>query len=243
MIVRMSSQNKILKYSLTFILIVAFGFGAIYFLIILPSQMVFKASEQIVNGFSEAFNLTPRITTENTVIFEEQAAILEVALYSQRLVHDFEYTNTWMGSTKQLHLRGVFLAKYGFNLKNQKFSLDIAKSDSSSESEYNLNFLMPDPILLSFEMENYRIIEDRDGWWNKINKTEREIAVNRLRGAAMEEALSANYKDNVKNSLESQFKIMISELPLEIRIGHINFIWQDTNLENLSIDRDEINQN
>jgi hypothetical protein len=202
--------------------------------------MLFNASEQIVNGFSEVFNLSPRITTENTIIIEEQAAILEVALYSQRMVHDFEYTNTWMGSTKRLHLRGVFLAKYGFNLKNQNFSLDIAEDDSSSDSEYMLTFKLSDPILLSFEMENYRIIEDKDGWWNKINKTEREIAVNRLRGDAREEALSMDYQNNVKNSLESQFKILIAELPLEIRIGNISFIWQDTNLNNLSIDRDEI---
>ncbi|MBN1408998.1 MAG: DUF4230 domain-containing protein [Calditrichaceae bacterium] len=236
------SVKKFLRFGLVFIVIFIFAIGAVYYLIILPSQLVFRASEQIVNGFAEAFNFYPRVTTENTVIFEEQAAILEVAVYSQRLVHDFAYSNTWMGSTKRLHLRGVFLAKFGFNLKTQNFSIDIAKSDSS-DSAYNLTFMMPKPILLSFEMENYRIIEDKDGWWNKINKTEREIAVNRLRGAAMEEALSVNYRNNVKNSLETQFKIMIAELPIEIRVEHINFIWQDTNPEKINIKDKEVRLN
>ena len=240
MAIRMISGKRLIVYSLVFILVLVFGVGAVYFLIILPSQMVFKASEQLVNGFAEAFNIYPRVTNENTIIIEEQTAILEVALYSQRFVHDFEYTNTWMGSRKRLHLRGVFLAKYGFNLKNQDFSIDIAKDDSSFGSEYKLTFILPDPILLSFEMENYRIIEDQDGWWNKINKTEREIAVNRLRGDAIEAAQSVDNQNNVKNSVESQFKIMIAELPLEIRIADIIFIWKDRHINNLSIDRDEI---
>ena len=121
----------------------------------------------------------------------------------------------------------MYLAKYGFNLKNQDFSINIAEDDSLSGSQYNLTFTIPDPILLSFEMENYRIIQDKDGWWNKINKTEREIAVNRLRGAAREEALSTDYQNKVKDSIKSQLKMMIMELPLEIKIKQINFVWQD----------------
>ncbi len=223
----MASGKKLIFYSIFFVLIVLFSIGAFYYLIILPSRILINASETIVNGFADTFNFSPRITTENTVIIEEQAAILEVAVYSQRLVHDYEYTNTWLGSTKELHLRGIYLAKYGFNLKNQDFSINISEDDSTSGSSYILTFVIPEPILLSFEMENYRIIQDKDGWWNKIDKTEREIAVNLLRGAAKEKALSLNYRNKVKESIESQLKIMMAEIPLQIRIRQINFVWKD----------------
>ena len=236
----MKINKKLIFYLFFAIVFFVFSIGAFYYLVILPSRILIDASETIVKGFAETFNFTPRITTENTVIIEEQAAILEVAVYSQRLVHDSEYTNTWLGSTKELHLRGIYLAKYGFNLKNQDFSINISKDDSMSGSSYILSFVMPEPILLSFEMENYRIIQDKDGWWNKINKTEREIAVNLLRGTAKEKALSQDYRNKVKESIESQLKIMMAELQLEIQIEQINFIWQDNGVQDIQVQDERI---
>lgn len=240
MALKMASGKKLILYLIIFMLTLLTGLGAFYYLIIVPSQVLIDAGEKIVESISETFNFSPRVTNKNTVIFEEQAAILEVAIYSQRLVHDFEHSSTWMGSTKELHLRGVYLAKYGFNLKRQVFSINLAKDDSVSDPHYHITFNMPEPILLSFEIENYRIIQDQDGWWNKFTKTEREIAVNRLQGAAREKALSIDYRNKVRESIELQFRIMMIKLPLEIPIGTIDFVWQDKNFENIHIQDNEV---
>lgn len=233
-------MKKILYLSII-IVFLSLSSGIFYYWIIKPSRVLLNASEKIAEGVADAFNFSPKISIKNSVVIEENAAILEVALLSQRITYDYEYTNTWMASTKELHLRGVYLAKYGFDLKNQDFSINIAENDSLSDSGYNLTFAIPEPLLLSFETETYRIIQDRDGWWNKFNKTEREIAVNTLRGAAKEKALSLDYQNKVKESIESQLKIMIAELPLNIQISQINFIWQDTNFNEADRQRIKLN--
>lgn len=223
----MASGKKLIYFSVIFLLLILLSTGIIYYWVILPSRVIFNAGEKIVNGISDAFDFSPRITTENTVIFEEQAAIFEVAVYSQRLVYDYEYSNTWMGSTKELHLRGIYLAKYGFNLKEQKFTVDISKQVSDSGSGYDLTFQIPEPVLLSFETDNYRVILDKDGWWNRFDKNDREQAVNTMREAARIKAVSLDYRNKVKESIESQIKIMIAGLPLEIPLGKVSFQWQN----------------
>ena len=232
-------MKKILYLSIILVFLIL-GAGIFYYWIVLPSKLVLDASEKIAEGVADAFNFSPKISIKNSVVFEENAAILEVALFSQRIIYDYEYNNTWMGSTKELHLRGVYLAKYGFNLKKQNFSININEDNSNFDSVYNLIFVIPEPVLLSFETDNYRIIRDRDGWWNKIDENERETAVNSVREAARKKALSLDYRNKVKDSIESQLKMMIEELPLDIQIGQINIIWQDKSLDEMHLQDDTL---
>lgn len=235
----MKIKTKLVIYFTTVIFLGVFSAGVFYYLVVKPSQIVLDAGEKIANGVADAFNFTPQVSVKNTVIFEEHAAILEVAVLSQRIVHDYEYSNTWIGSTKELHLRGVYLAKYGFDLKKQDFMIHISEDDSSTDQTYNLTFNIPDPLLLSFETENYRVIEDRDGWWNQFDEIERETAVNTMRNEARRKALSMGYRNKVRDSLESQLKLMVETLPLDIQIGAIQFLWQGLNM-NLTIEHDSL---
>ncbi len=240
----MKFKTKIVLYLTAVLFAAALGGGLFYYWIVKPTEIVLDAGEKIANGIADAFNFTPQVSVRNTIIFEEQAAILEVAVLSQRIVHDYEYRDTWMGSTKELHLRGVYMAKYGFDLKNQNFIIHIAENDSSIDDTYKLIFRIPDPILLSFETEDYMVLLDKDGWWNYFNENEREKAVNIMRNEARSRALSLKFKNRVKTSLETQFKLLVDSLPLEIRIAHIEFMWQnidtDFKLQNDSLMIDEI---
>ena len=227
----MKIKTKTILYVSVFLILVLFATVIFYYWFVMPSRLVRDAGEKIANGLSDAFNFSPRISIKNTVVFEEDAAILEVAVYSQRVVYDYDYCNTWMGSTKKLYLRGIYIAKYGFNFKEQHFSIHINEDDTQPEPVYNLIFAIPEPVLLSFETDNYRVIRDKAGWWNKFEETERENAINTMRELARIRAESIDYRNKVKNSFESQLKIMIEELPLDIQIGQMSFNWQHDNLK------------
>jgi hypothetical protein len=223
----MKIKTKVVLYLTAVVFLAAFGTGLFYYWIVKPSQLVLDAGEKIAEGVAAAFDFTPRVTTKNTIIYEEKAAILEVAVYSQRIIYDYEYTNTWLGSTKELMLKGVYLAKYGFNLKKQNFTINITEDKSAPQGGYNLTFNMPQPILLSLETETYRVIRDRDGWWNKIKEEDREDAVNFMLKGAKEKALTDDYRDRVKSALEEQLQLITAGLQLEIRINQITFNWKE----------------
>ncbi|MBN2425695.1 MAG: DUF4230 domain-containing protein [Calditrichaceae bacterium] len=229
----MKFKTKAVLYLTVVLFAAAFGTGIFYYFIVKPSEVVVNAGKKIADGVAAAFDFSPRISIKNTVVYEEKAAILEVAVYSQRVIYDYEYSDTWLGSTKEMHLRGFYLAKYGFNLKKQDFSINISESDNNGGKFYQLTFMIPEPLLLTFETENYRVIRDREGWWNSFKEQDRENAVNSMREAARRKAISLEYRDQVKNALESQLKTMIKELSLDIEFNQINFVWQSIELEGL----------
>ncbi|MEJ2055188.1 MAG: hypothetical protein P8X42_14830, partial [Calditrichaceae bacterium] len=51
-------------------------------------------------------------------------------------------------------------------------------------------------------------------------------AVNTMREAARIKALSVDYRKKVKDSIESQIKVMMSDIDLNIHIGRITFEWE-----------------
>jgi len=223
----MKFRNKLKIYVILTIIAVVFGGGIFYYWIVNPSKMVIRAGERIAQNMAAAFDFAPRITVDNTVIFEEPAAIIEVAFFSRRLVHDFRYRNTWLGSTKELNFRGVYLAKYGFNIREQNFMLNISEADSAVSGIYDLTFVLPEPVLLSFETEDFKILRDEDGWWNSVTAAEREKAVNDMRNSARSKALSAENTEQAKKAIKAEMVKLIRDMPLEIRIGQIEFQWRE----------------
>ncbi len=223
----MKFRNKLKLYIILAIITVVFGGGIFYYWIVNPSKMVIRAGEQIAQGMAAALDFAPHITVDNTVIFEEPASIIEVAFFSRRLVHDFRYRNTWLGSTKELNFRGVYLAKYGFNIREQNFMLNISEANSADSEIYRLTFVLPEPVLLSFETEDFKILRDEDGWWNSVTASEREKAVNDMRNSARSKALSAENTEQAKTAIQAELIKLIRNLPLEIRIGQIEFQWRE----------------
>ena len=160
------------KLILIIILLFAVCVTAYVIVVVIPTQLAqrsYEGAKQIGHDISEAFQFTPEITVNNTVVLQQQTPILELATLSQNFRHEYEWTNTRLGSTKKINIKGSFEAKAGFDL-NKRFALEITDDKA-------LVFL-PKPQLLSIESLNDTKFEDEDGYWNWVNMDDRSMAIN-----------------------------------------------------------------
>jgi hypothetical protein len=191
-------------------------------------EMVSTAGQSLASGINKAFNLTPSVSIDNTVVVEEYVPILEIAVLSQNIFHDYIYTQTQLWSTKELHLKGSYIAKAGFDMKDQNFSVRIDSDQAGAGKSYKLAFMLPSPRILSFETERYEVIKDEDGWWNEITKEEHENAVNTMKAEAKEKALQQGILQKAKQSAQKQLWDIVKTSDFGgIQIAEIKFFWID----------------
>src|SRR5262245_2033707 len=104
-------------------LIVVGTIAAYVVIVAIPTQLAersYDAAKTLGEDFREAFQFTPEITVNNTVVLNQQTPVLELAVINQNFEHRYTWTNTWMRSTKQIFIAGTFDTKVGFDL-HQKF--------------------------------------------------------------------------------------------------------------------------
>jgi hypothetical protein len=130
--------------------------------------------------------LQPRVTINDHVYFEQTSPIAELALVSQRLEAEHEFTHSWAGSTKRLKLHGTFTARAGFDLR-QEFTVNVQPAETILR--------LPHAQLLSVQQDAVEVLVFENGFWNPISgaDVEAELAtLSRLaRQKAAERALSA----------------------------------------------------
>lgn len=186
----MASDRRILYGSIAIGVLILMAGAAFYSVFLKAPADLARATAE---GFREAFNVTPRVTIEETVVIEQTAPILELATVQRSLVIDEEWSHTWLGSTKVLRLRGAFTAKAGFDLR-QPFSVAIQKRPLVATTS------LPPPKLLSLQMDSYDVLHDEDGWWNRISNSDREQAVGRLQETARTKVLAAGLLEEARTS-------------------------------------------
>jgi hypothetical protein len=150
----------------------------------------------------------------NTIIVQQQASILELATLSQRFHHKYNWTNTWIGSTKEIEVSGTFQAKAGFDL-NEKFNITI-EGDRAVVT-------FPEPKLLSVESVGDMQFRDEQGYWNWVNEEDRSRAVNAFTKDARKYASQAPFvNDASKIAQEKLIEILKPHVKeVEIHIGNV----------------------
>jgi hypothetical protein len=175
------------------------GIMAAYHLLI---EAPAKLAHATADGFRSLFQVTPRVTVNETVIIEQTSPILEVATVSRPLMVDHEWSHTWLGSTKILRVRGTFTAKAGYDLK-KPFEIDITPSPLSVKAS------LPDPEILSLQMDSFVILLDENGWWNRLTEEDRSNAVTTLQSIARSKAESSGILGEVRRSAEERIREMV----------------------------------
>lgn len=221
------------------IIIVGLGFGAFYFWIIKPSDaLLSQAGQSIADGIAKVYGgLTPRVSINSTVLIQEHVPIFEIAVLKQNVYHDFFSSNTWLGSTKELHLKGSFVAKVGFDLAPQARSdttspsilVQINESSRDGIELYRITLVLPPPRLLSFETERYEVVKAEDGWWNNITRQDFEAAVNTMNAEAREKSLHEGILEKAKQSVQARLEDIVRNSELRTRPLTLKFIWQEAN--------------
>ncbi|MCK5573174.1 MAG: DUF4230 domain-containing protein [Bacteroidetes bacterium] len=168
-------------------------------------------------GIREFFNFTPRVSIEQTVIIEENTPILEVATLSRTLTVDHRWSHTWVSSTKTLHVRGVFTAKAGFDLRHP-FEINIEKNP------LRVIATLPPPQLLSLQMDRYTVIQDESGWWNRISDDDREEAFEELSATAFARAEASGILQEALATAESRIREIVERNGSTVEFRHMEIL-------------------
>ncbi|HEY3430616.1 MAG TPA: DUF4230 domain-containing protein, partial [Cyclobacteriaceae bacterium] len=184
-------------------LIVVGTIAAYAILVIIPTQMAkrsYEAAKTLGEDFKNIFQFTPEITVNNTIVLNRQVPILEMAVLSQNFEHRYTWTNTWMGSTKQVFITGTFEAKAGFDLQ-EKFSINL-----ENDTAY---VFLPEPVILSVESQGDIKYRDEQGIWNWVSPDDRTKATNAFILDARRYADQAEFVKDAKSKTESQLKTLL----------------------------------
>ena len=163
-------------------------------------DMAARAGEKL----GESLGVKPRIIVNGEVIAEATASINELATSEKTFKQKFQWEHTYLRSTKQIEVEATFTAKAGYKL------------DKLPELEFNaegdeLTARLPDPVILSIEQSNFRILEDKSGMWNRLKKEDREHAQNELKRLAASAAHESDLLeqadehliDHIRESIET----------------------------------------
>lgn len=186
------------KLILIIILLITVCVAAYVIVVVIPTQLAersYEGAKQIGRDISDAFQFTPEVTVNNTVVLQQQTPILELATLSQNFQHKYEWTNTWLGSTKKISITGSFEAKAGFDL-NKRFAVEI-------NDDKALVFL-PKPQLLSMESLNDMKFEDESGIINWVDSEDRSKAINAFTTDARKYAQQAEFVAKAQKAMEDK---------------------------------------
>lgn len=193
----MISNKKIIL--ITVLLVIA-SISAYVIVVVVPSRLAERAYEgakKIGRDVGKLFNITPEVIVNNTIVLQQQTSILELATVSQKFQHQYDWTNTWLGSTKKVFIQGTFEAKAGFDLK-KKFTIRIEKDRAT--------ITLPAPQILSVELLGNASFRDEQGVWNWINNEDRSKAINAFQQDARKYAAQADFIQQAKNNMEKELK-------------------------------------
>ena len=175
------APRLILSLALGLTLVVAAIFLGLYVLLVkapaAAANQGYDLARRISQDLERQFHLRPHITVDSHVFIEGDTATLELATVSRRFLHEYTLSHEWAGSTKTLVLRGEFIAKAGYNLR-EPFSIDISSDGRSVKAR------LPSPHLLSLEETRESVLQDASGFWNWLTPEDRTAAKNNLLTAA-----------------------------------------------------------
>ncbi|QQL45410.1 DUF4230 domain-containing protein [Sulfuriroseicoccus oceanibius] len=176
-----------------------------------------KQAERIAKAAANVLGLTPTVVEENTIVLEPSKEITELALASKKFTQSYHFKHTWMGSTKELEVEAVFTAKAGYVLDSP---LQLMLPDNGQP----LTATLSDPVILSNEPSDMRIIEDENGFWNRLNNEDRNRAMKELKKRADATALNSGLLEEADRNLIEQLRNAIEPVidrtrrtPIEVR--------------------------
>ena len=156
--------------------------------------------DRVREAFAAVTGVQPRVTVNEQVIYEQSSPVLELAVLERRMTVERETTNTWLGSTKHLRIRGIYWVKAGFDLK-QPLAVNI-----EGEWAQRVHVQMPPPRLLSAELEKLEVLTADNGLWNHVNPEEFAQEVNALNVDARLKANEQGMMAEAKQTFATQLK-------------------------------------
>jgi hypothetical protein len=195
-------------------LLIVMTIAAYVVFVAIPTQIArrsYEAAQALGEDFRKAFQFTPEVKVNNTIVLNQQTPVLELAVLSQRFEHRYVWENSWMGSTKKIFITGSFDARVGFDL-NRKFSISLRDSKAFVS--------VPQPETLSVESHGDMTYRDEQGVWNWVSVQDRTRATNAFIGDARKYANHAAFVQDAKRRLEERLKTVLKPYADEVVIDY-----------------------
>lgn len=189
--------------------LLALGFALTYFFGV--ERNARNLAKSAADSFRREFGLTPSVSVNGLTVIEQTLPTLELATVEQTIFREYAWSHTFLGSTKNLLLRGEFIVKAGFDLR-QEFNLNIDEEKSSThDPELRITARLPKAKILSVEMKTYKVERDESGFWNKITAEDRTNAMLALQADARAAAESAGIAEKAADALRRQVRAIAAE--------------------------------
>ena len=205
------TRGKLILY---IVLLITFTVAAYVVFVVIPSRLAersYEGAKKLGKDIGDALNVTPEITVNNTVVIQQQAPVFELATLSQKFQHQYEWTNTWLGSTKQIKITGSFNAKAGFDL-DKRFAIEI--------TEKKAVVVLPEPRILSLEPQGDIKFEDENGAWNWVDTNDRSKAINAFQSDARKYSEQADFVAQAKAEAETKISAILKNHVDEIEFRY-----------------------
>jgi hypothetical protein len=214
------------KFVFGSVFLIALSIAAYVLLVVIPGKVARQAydgAKQLGRDIENAFNFTPEVTVNNTVVLQQQSPILELATLSQTFQHQYKWTNTWFKSTKEIRISGTFVAKVGFNL-DRRFAVQVDDNKAT--------VFLPEPIILSLEPQGDVKFEDENGVWNLVKDEDRSRALNAFQLDGRRYAQQADFIAQAKTEAEKK----IGDI-LKLHVKEVQFIYVTEPIRNVQIEK------
>jgi len=165
------------------------------------ARTALELGSELAERLRDELGLRPRLRVDSEVIAEQSTEILELATVERTYRVDYVFAHTWLGSTKQIHLTGRYLAKAGFDLE-RGFELDL---ETQEDGRAAIEVRLGRPEVLSLDLLDVKV-EEEEGVWNRISDEDRERALAGLRRAAHRDILRAGILAEAQEAMASRVR-------------------------------------
>jgi len=202
------------NFKLLIILLIV-GTAAVYIIFVtIPTEIArrsYAGAKSLGEDIRNAFQFTPEVKVNNTIVLNQQTPLLELSVLSQNFEHRYVWENSWMGSTKKIFISGSFNAKVGFDLR-RKFSITLR-----DEKAY---VTLPSPQTLSVESFGDITYRDEQGIWNWVSTEDRTRATNAFIADARRYADRAAFINDAREAMEVRLKEVVKPYAEEVLIEY-----------------------
>ena len=180
----------------------------------IPTQLAkrsYEGAKSLGEDIRNAFQFTPEITVNNTVVLNQQTPVLELSVLSQNFEHRYVWENSWLGSTKKIFITGTFNAKIGFDLR-RKFSITLRD---------NVAYVsLPQPQTLSVEPKGDITYRDEQGIWNWVSVEDRTRATHAFITDARHYSNEAAFVQDARSKMDDRLKELLKPYADEVVIEY-----------------------
>ena len=161
-----------------------------------------RIGRDVRDAVVEIARLQPRVTIKDRVYFEQTSPITELALVSQRLEVEHEFTHSWAGSTKRLKLHGTFTARAGFDLRRQ-WSVNVQSAEAIVQ--------LPHAQILTVQQDAVDVLAFENGYWNPISGADVQAEFATLARLAREKAAGTDLPAQAEQMFRTQLATRLPE--------------------------------